>query len=237
MAIDIVVPHLGDSVLEATIIKWVKHEGEFVKIGETILELETEKANFEVAAETSGVLKSIGRGENEDVEVGDVLGSIDTSSKPAKNSEKKQATTKSKTETKTVAKDLSDEVRATPIARNIAKQSNVDLAEVKPTGLENKITKESIEIIFEQIMSGKALTVEEAIQKASLSTFTEEELEKICDIIIEKNLHLIDSQETRSIGPLMGIVMKQTRGKASGEKVNLLLQKKIEEHLNKNLRK
>ncbi len=102
---------------------------------------------------------------------------------------------------------------------------------------QDKLSKESIEIIFEQIMSGKALTVEEAIQKASLSTFTEEELEKICDIIIEKNLHLIDSQETRSIGPLMGIVMKQTRGKASGEKVNLLLQKKIEEHLNKNLRK
>ena len=145
MTIDIVVPHLGDSVLEATIIKWVKHEGESVKIGETILELETEKANFEVAAETSGVLKSIGRGENEDVEVGDVLGSIDTSSKPAKNSEKKQAATKSKTETKTVAKDLSDEVRATPIARNIAKQSNVDLAEVKPTGLENKITKDDVE--------------------------------------------------------------------------------------------
>ena len=145
MTIDIVVPHLGDSVLEATIIKWVKHEGESVKIGETILELETEKANFEVAAETSGVLKSIGKGENEDVEVGDVLGSIDTSSKPAKNSEKKQAATKSKTETKTVAKDLSDEVRATPIARNIAKQSNVDLAEVKPTGLENKITKDDVE--------------------------------------------------------------------------------------------
>ena len=153
MVIDIVVPHLGDSVLEATIIKWVKHEGEFVKIGETILELETEKANFEVAAETSGVLKSIGRGENEDVEVGDVLGSIDTSSKPAKNSEKKQAATKSKTETKTVAKDLADEVRATPIARNIAKQSNVDLAEVKPTGLENKITKDDVESHIQSAMN------------------------------------------------------------------------------------
>ena len=69
MATDIVVPHLGDSVLEATIIKWVKQEGDAVKIGDTILELETEKANFEVAAETSGVLKSIGRVENEDVAV------------------------------------------------------------------------------------------------------------------------------------------------------------------------
>jgi 2-oxoglutarate dehydrogenase E2 component (dihydrolipoamide succinyltransferase) len=145
MATDIVVPHLGDSVLEATIIKWVKHEGEFVKIGETILELETEKANFEVAAETSGVLKSIGRGENEDVEVGDVLGSIDTSSKPAETAEIKQPKTKRNAETKTEAKNLSDEVKATPVARNIANQSNVDLTEVKPTGLENKITKDDVE--------------------------------------------------------------------------------------------
>jgi glutamyl-tRNA(Gln) amidotransferase subunit E len=102
---------------------------------------------------------------------------------------------------------------------------------------QDKLSKESIEIIFEQIMSGKALSVEEAIQKTSLSILTEEELEEICNSIIEKNHNLIVSQEARAIGPLMGIVMKQTRGKASGEKVNLLLQKKIKEYLSKNSRK
>jgi glutamyl-tRNA(Gln) amidotransferase subunit E len=99
---------------------------------------------------------------------------------------------------------------------------------------QDKLSKESIEIIFEQIMSGKAYSVEEAIEKTALSTLTEEELEEICNSIIEKNHTLIDSQKNRAIGPIMGIVMKQTRGKASGEKVNLLLQKKIEEYLNKN---
>ena len=99
---------------------------------------------------------------------------------------------------------------------------------------QDKLSNESIEIIFEQIMSGKALSVEEAIEKTALSTLTEEELEEICNSIIEKNHNLIDSQEARAIGPIMGIVMKQTRGKASGEKVNLLLQKKIKEYLNKN---
>ena len=102
---------------------------------------------------------------------------------------------------------------------------------------QDKLSKESIEIIFEQIMSGKAHSVEEAIEKTALSTLTEEELEEICNSIIENNHNLIDSQEARAIGPLMGNVMKQTRGKASGEKVNLLLQKKIKEYINKNSRK
>ncbi len=99
---------------------------------------------------------------------------------------------------------------------------------------QDKLSKESIEIIFEQIMSSKSLTVEDAIQKTCLSNLTEEELEEICKNIIEKNHNIIESQKDRAIGPIMGIVMKQTRGKASGEKVNLLLQKKIKEYLNKN---
>ena len=79
MATTIIVPELGDSVLEATIIKWVKQEGDFVKLGETVVELETEKANFEVASEITGVLTKISRNADEDVEVGDVLGEIEPS--------------------------------------------------------------------------------------------------------------------------------------------------------------
>ena len=145
MATDIVVPHLGDSVLEATIIKWVKQEGDFVKIGDTILELETEKANFEVAAETSGVLKSIGRVENEDVEVGDVLGSIDASTKAKESTpETKEAPTQPKTEESNIEPTTSGDIKATPVARNIASQENVDLSDVTPTGTGNKITKEDV---------------------------------------------------------------------------------------------
>ena len=79
MAKNIVVPHLGDSVIEATIIKWTKQPGDTVKLGETVVELETEKANFEVAAETTGILASIAKKADEDVEVGDILGTIEVS--------------------------------------------------------------------------------------------------------------------------------------------------------------
>ncbi len=145
MATDILVPHLGDSVLEATIIKWVKQEGDFVNTGDTILELETEKANFEVAAETSGVLTSIGRIENEDVEVGDVLGSIDASAKSSNN--KKETKEKpEKTETEKVSNEtkVDPDIKATPVAQNIAKQENIDLSVVTPTGVGNKITKDDV---------------------------------------------------------------------------------------------
>lgn len=146
MATDILVPHLGDSVLEATIIKWVKQEGDFVNTGDTILELETEKANFEVAAETSGVLKSIGRTENEDVEVGDVLGSIDSSAKPKESSPKTEDQSP-QVKTEEIKNDTpasNNEIKATPVAQNIAKQENIDLANVAPTGVGNKITKDDV---------------------------------------------------------------------------------------------
>jgi glutamyl-tRNA(Gln) amidotransferase subunit E len=99
---------------------------------------------------------------------------------------------------------------------------------------QGKITKESIEIIFEQIMSGKTQSVEEAIQKTSMISLSEDELEEICNTIINNNSVIIDAQGLRAIGPLMGSVMKSTRGKASGEKVNLLLQKMIKEYLSNN---
>src|SRR3972149_541465 len=99
---------------------------------------------------------------------------------------------------------------------------------------QGKITKESIEIIFEQIMSGKTQSVDEAIQKTSMISLSEDELEEICKTVINDNSAIIDAQGLRSIGPLMGSVMKSTRGKASGEKVNLLLQKMIKEYLSNN---
>ena len=92
---------------------------------------------------------------------------------------------------------------------------------------EGKIAKESIEIIFENIMSGKSHTVEEALKNASLESLDSEKLESIIKRIIENNQELIKNQKERSLGPLMGIVMKELRGKASGEMVNNLLLKNI----------
>ena len=91
-----------------------------------------------------------------------------------------------------------------------------------------KITKESIEIIFEQIMSGKALSVLDAVEKASITQLNQDELEKILDKIIEQNYDEIKKDGMHSMSSIMGIVMKQVRGKTSGSLVNQLLKTKIQ---------
>jgi 2-oxoglutarate dehydrogenase E2 component (dihydrolipoamide succinyltransferase) len=77
MSIEILVPEMGESVLEATVTSWLKKEGDYVKVGETLLELETDKVNLEIDAQSAGVLVKINVPEGEDVKVGDVLGLID----------------------------------------------------------------------------------------------------------------------------------------------------------------
>lgn len=76
MATKIIMPPLGDSSDEATVLKWLKREGDPVSKGETLLEIETDKSTVEVDAYGSGVLLKILVGENETVEVGTVLGII-----------------------------------------------------------------------------------------------------------------------------------------------------------------
>ena len=92
----------------------------------------------------------------------------------------------------------------------------------------NKIAKESIEIIFESIMSNKAKSVEEAIEKSAITSLDETKLNMILDNIIHDNIKIIMHDGVRSLAPLMGIAMKELRGKASGEQVNQLLEKKIQ---------
>ena len=94
-----------------------------------------------------------------------------------------------------------------------------------------KITKESIEMIFENIMDAKSQTIEEAMKNASIVAVNESDLEKIIEEIVEKNQDIVKNQKERAVGPLMGIAMKELRGKASGELVNKLLLKNIKKKL------
>lgn len=96
---------------------------------------------------------------------------------------------------------------------------------------QEKITKESLEIIFENIMSSKIQSPDEFVQKHP--TFDEKELEKVLDELILKNLKEIQAQGLHSTGLLMGIAMKILRGKVSGEKVSKLLESKIRKILEK----
>jgi len=91
-----------------------------------------------------------------------------------------------------------------------------------------KIPKESLEIIFESIMSGKSENVSIAMQSTDVSSMDEAELNGILDKIIQNNMDLVKERGEHAIVTLMGIAMKEVRGKASGKIVNDLLRKKIQ---------
>jgi 2-oxoglutarate dehydrogenase E2 component (dihydrolipoamide succinyltransferase) len=77
MPLKVVVPELGESLVDATVGRWLKKEGERVAVGDVLVELETEKVNLEVGAERNGVLARIQRKEGENVRIGDVLAWIE----------------------------------------------------------------------------------------------------------------------------------------------------------------
>ena len=93
------------------------------------------------------------------------------------------------------------------------------------------IAKESIEIIFESIMAGKSQSTLDAMKNTSIEAVKESDVEEIIKKIVENNQEIIKNQKERAVGPLMGIAMKELRGKASGELVNNLLLKNIKKKL------
>src|SRR5688500_5047012 len=76
MPVEIRVPALGETIVEATIARWLKAPGDSVSAGDPVVELETDKVNVEVPAETSGALGEISHKEGDTVGVGEVIGFV-----------------------------------------------------------------------------------------------------------------------------------------------------------------
>jgi 2-oxoglutarate dehydrogenase E2 component (dihydrolipoamide succinyltransferase) len=181
MPIEIVVPDLGESVLEATVGRWLKQEGDHVTVGEALVELETDKVNLEVGAEQAGVLAHIERAEGDDVRIGDVLGVIeevaDNGASPAAEVgdttvQKKEAVARDKVKAKPADKTETgdkaaptkeakeaqeaparDEEKATPVARRLAQKHGVDLTDV-PHDSNERLTRHDVESYLEQRQGG-----------------------------------------------------------------------------------
>src|SRR5688500_13720943 len=77
MPTNIVVPELGESIVEARVARWLKKEGDPVAVGEAVVELETDKIDLEVGAAHAGVLGKIEHPEGDDVKIGERLGVIE----------------------------------------------------------------------------------------------------------------------------------------------------------------
>jgi 2-oxoglutarate dehydrogenase E2 component (dihydrolipoamide succinyltransferase) len=159
------VPDLGESVIDATVAEWLKNVGDEVAAGEAVVVLETDKVTLEVAAEKDGSLAHIEQQAGADVKVGDVLGIIEESGtnstaiagvegnkqekKVVENQEKKQEKLPSAEEQglplpETAKADDRAKGRITPVARRMAQEQDIDLAQVTPRD-SGRVTKEDVQ--------------------------------------------------------------------------------------------
>jgi pyruvate dehydrogenase E2 component (dihydrolipoamide acetyltransferase) len=178
MPTDIIMPQMGESIVEGTITKWLKKPGDKVQRDEPLFEISTDKVDAEIPAPASGVLQEIKVTEGTTVGVNTVVGTIavdgEAATTPAKaipaapappakeekKEEKKPAATAAPAPA-TVAPPAQEsaedeEARSSPLVRKIAREHGVSLSQVSGTGLGGRITKQDIMAFVERQQSQPA---------------------------------------------------------------------------------
>jgi pyruvate dehydrogenase E2 component (dihydrolipoamide acetyltransferase) len=160
MATDIIMPQMGESIVEGTITKWLKKPGDKVQRDEPLFEISTDKVDAEIPAPASGVLQDIKVTEGTTVQVNTVVGTIAGDGEAAKPAQARAAQNEASAEKKAAApakpapaaetskpspkEDEEDEARSSPLVRKMAREHNIDLAQVEGSGLGGRITKQDI---------------------------------------------------------------------------------------------
>lgn len=163
-SIEMLMPKMGESIMEATILTWLKSEGDTIEQDESVLEVATDKVDTEVPASESGILKKILVREGDVVEVGKPIAIIEmegevngtgviappsteaTPLPPPKTKEKEEAIATPEKEKTTTGQTTTDRFYS-PLVRNIAKEegiSQTELEQIPGTGKEGRVTKKDI---------------------------------------------------------------------------------------------
>src|SRR5713226_96341 len=169
MAIDVVMPQMGESIFEGTITKWLKKPGDKVERDEPLFEISTDKVDAEIPAPAAGVLKEIKVGEGQTVPIQTVVAVIDADGKgaaaaapaPAKAEAPKPAAPEPKRPAAVVAPPPAPAVgpaappaaaprgdgrriHSSPLVRRLAREHSIDLAALRGTGAGGRISKKDI---------------------------------------------------------------------------------------------
>ena len=146
--ISIKVPPLGESIVEATVSRWLKKQGEQVASGATIVELETDKITVEVPAPRAGVLTSLSVKEGDVVKVDQVLGELDETAAAAQPSAPSAPAPQSSAPAAPAPSPApaapSGDVKSSPAARRTADESGVDISKIQGTGRGGVISKPDV---------------------------------------------------------------------------------------------
>jgi len=178
MPTDIVMPQMGESIFEGTITKWLKKPGDKVQRDEPLFEISTDKVDAEIPAPASGTLQDIKVAEGATVQVNTVVGTISADGEAAapkaasaSATEQAIAPTKDATPAKPTApivqhkpapqlpqeQEEEDHTRSSPLVRKIAREHNVNLAQVSGTGLGGRITKQDIMAFLDRTQGATAV--------------------------------------------------------------------------------
>ncbi len=149
MSVEIKVPPLGESITEATVLKWLKKEGDDFVIDEPLVEIETDKITLEVSAPSSGTLKSINISEGKSVEVGGVLGLINES-----NSNENVSTQNNKNnlkdelnqpiEKKSNLNKIQEAEQISPSVKKLVEENNLDISNIVSSRDDKRLTKSDV---------------------------------------------------------------------------------------------
>ena len=164
MAVDVVMPQMGESIHEGTITKWLKKPGEKIERDEPLFEISTDKVDAEIPAPTAGVLKEIKVNAGQTVPVQTIVATIDAAgsaaatsapapapakpeaAKPAAAAPAKAAPTAPTSPGTPPAPERpgAEKIRSSPLVRRIARENHVDLTQVAGTGAGGRVSKDDI---------------------------------------------------------------------------------------------
>jgi len=155
MATDVIMPQMGESIVEGTITKWLKKPGDKVQRDEPLFEISTDKVDAEIPSPASGVLQEIKVAEGATVGVNTVVGSIaadgeaaapkpSAAAPPRKEAVAAPAAQPAAPAPTAQTSEEDEHARSSPLVRKIAREHNVNLAQVSGTGLGGRITKQDI---------------------------------------------------------------------------------------------
>ncbi|WP_347274190.1 dihydrolipoamide acetyltransferase family protein [Candidatus Kuenenia sp.] len=174
MTIDIIMPQMGESVAEGTILKWLVHEGDYVEKEQPLVEISTDKIDTEIPSPSAGIIKKILYKEGAVLAVQTVIAQIEEGEIKAqagtvrKEQEEKERVEISETAAIAGERDM-HEKRYSPLVKKLAKEYNVSLPEIKGSGEFGRVTKKDI---MEYISSRQEITAskEKIVKEAERET-------------------------------------------------------------------